>query len=169
MPKRAVVLALLGLLAASCSSAPASASDGGATARPTRTPVPTATAPSAAPPVEPDLPVRTDLQGDVEFTVRPLNLHPDAEVLEFEVMMNTHSVDLGWDLASRSTLKTDTGVEVDATSWPVGGGHHYGGTLVFPASADDGKPVLEAARTVTLVIRDTDVPERIFTWELAAD
>lgn len=96
----------------------------------------------------------------------PLNIDPPGASLDFDVSMNTHSVDLAWDLAAQSVLKTDTGLEVVGLSWPVGNGHHYAGTLSFPATAE-GQPLLDGAATLTLLIRDTDVPERVFTWELS--
>jgi hypothetical protein len=102
----------------------------------------------------------------VEFAITPLNLATPGATLDFDVSMNTHSVDLGWDLAARSTLAADTGLEVTGQSWPVGSGHHYDGTLSFPTAAADGKALLSGAKTLTLTIRDTDVPQRVFTWEL---
>lgn len=110
---------------------------------------------------------RTDSQGAVEFVVTPLNLSAPTETYEFEVVMNTHSVDLAWDLAAQSTLKTDTGLEVQGQSWPAGSGHHYEGTLTFPAKTADGQSLLEGAKSLTLTIRDTDVNERVFVWELS--
>ena len=125
--------------------------------------------PSALPPpgvAEQDL-ARTDAQGAVEFTVTPLSLTAPGEMLEFDVSMDTHSVDLSWDLAAQSLLKTDTGLEVKGLSWPVGSGHHYEGKLTFPAKTADGKALLEGAKTLTLVIRDADAPERVFSWSLS--
>ena len=153
-----LVFALVALGLAACSSTPAtptSASSGS-----TVTPVPSNTQPSA------DL-SRSDSQGAVEFTVTPLNLAAPAETLEFEVVMDTHSVDLAWDLAAQSVLKTDTGLEVQGQSWPVGSGHHYEGTLTFPAKTADGQALLDGAKSLTLTIRDTDVSERVFVWELS--
>jgi hypothetical protein len=109
---------------------------------------------------------RTDTQGAVEFVLTPLNLDAAGATLDFDVSMNTHSVDLGWDLAAQSVLSTDTGLEVTGQSWPVGSGHHYEGTLSFPVSAAGGEALLDGAATLTLTIRDTDVPERSFTWDL---
>ena len=100
------------------------------------------------------------------FEVTPIGLSVAAETLEFEVVMNTHSVDLAWDLAAQSVLRTDTGLEVQALSWPLGSGHHYSGTLTFPSRSADGAPLLDGAQVLTLIIRDTDVPERTFTWEV---
>ena len=112
-------------------------------------------------------PAVTDTQGAVEFVVTPLNLASPGATIDFEVSMNTHSVDLGWDLARQSTLTTDEGLAVIGQTWPVGNGHHYEGILSFPARTTDGKPLLEGATDLRLVIRDTDVPERVFTWELS--
>ena len=110
---------------------------------------------------------RTDSQGSVEFAVTPLNLTSPGETLDFDVSMDTHSVDLSWNLAAQSVLKTDAGLEVKGLSWPVGGGHHYEGKLTFPAKTADGKALLDGATMLTLVIRDADAPERVFVWELS--
>jgi len=155
------------LVLAGCSDV---VSTGGAPPVPTRTPPPSAT-PSAGSELREAAPAtfetRTDEQGSVVFSVTPLNLASPGETLDFEVVMNTHSVDLGWDLAAQSVLQTDTGVEVGATAWPIGGGHHYGATLSFPAITADGEPILDGSTRLTLIIRDTDVPERVFVWALA--
>lgn len=110
---------------------------------------------------------RTDAQGSVEFVVTPLNLTSPSETLEFEVVMDTHSVELSWDLAAQSTLVTDTGLEVTGLSWPRGSGHHVEGKLTFPAKTTDGKLLLEGAEILTLTIRDAGVTERVFEWELS--
>jgi hypothetical protein len=55
----------------------------------------------------------------VEFSVTPLNLESPGETIEFDVSMNTHSVDLLWDLAALSALRTDTGLSVGGLAWPV--------------------------------------------------
>lgn len=160
---RALVVAVAGLTLGACKAqAPAPTPASGGEARsPTRTPPPSATV---------DLPAaelsRSDGQGSVEFAVTPLNLGDPGETLDFEVSMNTHSVDLAWDLASLSTLRTDTGLEVHGLSWPVSSGHHVGGVLRFPAQVD-GRALLDGATEITLVIRDAGAPERVFTWVLS--
>ncbi len=109
---------------------------------------------------------RTDEQGAVTVAVTPLDLNGSGETLEFDVAMSTHSVDLGMDLADRSTLTTDSGLTVAAITWDApGGGHHVSGTLIFPASME-GKSLLEDATQVTLTIRDVDAPERVFVWNV---
>lgn len=109
---------------------------------------------------------REDNQGAVTVEVIPLNLDTPGDTLDFEVAMNTHSVDLSMDLAALATLEADTGLSVVPATWDgPRGGHHVSGTLSFPASVD-GEPLLEGARKLTLTIRDVDAPERVFVWEL---
>ena len=109
---------------------------------------------------------RSDEQNSVEFVITPLNLNAPGDTLNFDVSLNTHSVDLSWDLAAKSALTTDTGLEVEGLSWPVGGGHHYEGTLTFPAETADGTSLLDGAKTLTVTIRDAGAAERVFVWEL---
>lgn len=109
---------------------------------------------------------RIDEQGAVVVEVSPLNLGTPADTLDFSVTMNTHSVDLNMDLATLSTIITDTGVSVQATLWDAPrGGHHVEGRLIFPAT-NDGKSILEGATKLTLTILNVDAPSRIFEWEL---
>jgi len=109
---------------------------------------------------------RTDEQGSVIFTVTPLNLGTPADSLEFDVAMNTHSIDLSMDLAQLATLETDAGVTIQAEKWDaIPGGHHVEGKLAFP-SAQDGTSILEGASKLTLTIVDVDAASRIFEWEL---
>ncbi len=162
---RRILLLLLAFALAACSAVatPAAAppSGNGANANPTAS-----AGQSSSPSPEQDL-ARTDVQGAVEFVITPLNLTSPGETLDFEVSLNTHSVNLSWDLAAQSTLTTDAGLEVKGLSWPMGGGHHYMGTLTFPAKTADGKSLLEGAKKVTLTIRDAAAPIRVFEWELS--
>ena len=113
-----------------------------------------------------DSTTRVDEQGAVTIAVTPLNLDPSANTLEFDVSLNTHSVDLSMDLATLSTLVSDTGITVQATLWDARrGGHHVSGKLIFPATKD-GKSVLEGARKLTLVIIDIDTASGAYEWEL---
>jgi len=109
---------------------------------------------------------RTDEQGAVVVEVTPLNLETPADMLEFDVAMNTHSVDLSMDLAALSTLSTDTGVTVQATKWDATpGGHHVSGKLIFPATSS-GKSILDGTSKLTLTIVNVDAASRAFEWEL---
>ena len=110
--------------------------------------------------------VRTDNQGAVQFAVQPINLDNPGDALQFDLKMNTHSVDLSMNIASLATLVTDTGLSVQATSWEApGGGHHVEGKLTFPATLN-GEPFLKGAKQLTLTIKNVDASTRLFTWNL---
>lgn len=110
---------------------------------------------------------RTSEQGQVTITV---TWQGSSSAPAFVVTMDTHSIDLDrYDLATLATLKTGAGLELQPIAWDAPkGGHHRGGTLVFPATPADGGVSIDAdALTMTLVIRDVaGVPERIFQWTL---
>ncbi|MCL4870062.1 MAG: hypothetical protein KJ063_13945 [Anaerolineae bacterium] len=107
-----------------------------------------------------------DTQGKVTVVVKPLNLDGSAETIDFEITLDTHSVDLSMDLATMSSLTTDNGRQMVATGWDAPqGGHHVSGVLSFPAIVD-GAAWLKGATTLTLTLRDVDVPERVFIWKL---
>ncbi len=109
---------------------------------------------------------RIDEQGAIIIEITPLNLASPTDTFEFDVVMTTHSIDLSMDLATLSTLTTDTGVSVESTLWDAPrGGHHVEGKLIFPATKDD-KSILEGATKLTLTITNVDAPTRIFEWKL---
>lgn len=132
-------------------------------------------APTQALPAQPAQPVGkqatqlaelTDSQGAVTVMVKPLDLNSSPDTLSFEVTLDTHSIDLSMDLAALATLMTDAGQSVQATLWDAPlGGHHLSGTLSFPASIG-GKPILDSAVKLTLIIKDVDAPGRTFAWDL---
>lgn len=131
-------------------------------------PVPQAgvTAPASSP--VPDL-ARMDSQGAIEFVVSPQSWTREANgTIEFEISMNTHSVDLSMDLAKLSTLQTDLGASVAALDWTGGSGHHVVGVLRFPAATSTGLPILDGSALLILTVRDVDAPTRIFQWEIAS-
>jgi hypothetical protein len=142
------------LILAAC-SAPASASDQDST-EPTPVSEEAASANNSL--------TRSDVQGAVTVNVTPLNLDNPSDELEFDIALETHSVDLSMDLATLATLTTDTGITVQATKWDAPrGGHHVEGTLIFPATKD-GKAILDNASELTLMITDVDALSRVFQW-----
>jgi len=150
------VFLILSLILAACS----------ATSTPLQT-VPQPAAVSTEPPQADggDL-TRIDQQGAVTVEVTPLNLDNPSDQLEFDVALETHSVDLSMDLATLATLTTDTDIIVQATLWDAPrGGHHLTGKLFFPATSD-GKSILEGATKLTLTIVDVDASSRVFEWQL---
>ena len=113
-----------------------------------------------------DSAMRIDQQGAIIVEITPLNLDSPTDTFEFDVALTTHSIDLSMDLATLSTLTTDTGISVDATLWDAPlGGHHVTGKLIFPTTKD-GKSILEGASKLTLTILSLDAPTRVFEWEL---
>ncbi len=127
--------------------------------------IPTETAPAPAQAASEET-TRTDQQGAVIVDVTPLNLGNPGQTLDFQVSMDTHSVDLSMDLSTLATLATDTGLQVEPISWDgPRGGHHVSGTLSFP-TAKDGKPLLAGASQLSLTIRSVDADARIFSWSI---
>ena len=107
-----------------------------------------------------------DEQGAVVVAVTPRTFYPGASTVDFEVVMNTHSVDLSMDLTALATLTTDSGAQIVASGWDAPeGGHHVSGLLSFPA-VSDGNNLLEGATTLTLTLENVDTPVRTFTWSL---
>lgn len=110
---------------------------------------------------------RIDQQGAVTVEVTPLNLEDPSTQLEFDVVLDTHSVDLSMDLATLATLTTDTGITVQATLWDAPrGGHHVAGKLIFPVT-NDGRSILEGATKLMLTIVGVDASSRVFEWQLS--
>jgi hypothetical protein len=144
----------LGLLLAACGSptaslpAPATSSASAAAAN---------TAPAG------DSLTQTNDEASVIVEVTPLNLSDkSAATLDFKIVLNTHSVDLAYDLTTIATLGSDAGEQVQPTTWdgPTGGGHHREGTLSFPQLKNRGQ-------VLTLTLRGiAAVPERTFTWKV---
>jgi hypothetical protein len=152
--KRLVLIIMAALLLAACAPAQSAAPSAQA---PANTSIPVAGSP--------DL-VRTDSQGAVTVKITPLNLDKPNDILEFDVAMDTHSVDLSMDLSTLAILTTDTGLTIRASKWDApGGGHHAEDKLSFPAM-QDGKSILVGAKKLTLTITGIDNATRIFTWDL---
>jgi len=109
---------------------------------------------------------RTEIQGEVTLKVTPLNLDNPGDILKFEVILDTHTLELDMDLAALATLTTDTGLTIQPTLWDAPkGGHHAEGTLAFPATLD-GKSILDGVKQLTLTISDIDNATSTFTWDL---
>ena len=157
------ILIILTLLLSACAPKQASTEQTAPVAAPVSNDMNTSSAPAER---DTGGSVRTDEQGAVTFEVTPLNLDSATDTLEFDVSMNTHSVDLSMDLAQLATLTTDAGVSLQAGKWDATpGGHHVEGKLIFPAT-QDGKSVLDGAGKLTLTIVNVDAPTRVFEWPL---
>lgn len=91
-------------------------------------------------PNEAGLAPRTVTAGAVTVKIRPH--HVDDTGAEFEVAFDTHSFDLGFDVAKASRL-TVAGTTWPAPTWSGAGpgGHHREGTLRFASAGDAAGPV----------------------------
>jgi hypothetical protein len=108
---------------------------------------------------------RLDSQGAVEIEIIPPDLNLSRETLDFNVSLNTHSVDLSMDLIPLITLETDTGHRIKPLTWDgPSGGHHLSGILSFPAVLN-GTSVLEGVTRLEIIIENIDAQERVFIWE----
>ncbi|PKN98423.1 MAG: hypothetical protein CVU42_11980 [Chloroflexi bacterium HGW-Chloroflexi-4] len=118
--------------------------------------------PTATP--EPSL-TQTDSQGSITVEITPENLNQVGDTLIFNVILDTHSIDLSMDLAPLTSLTTDTGIVIQASTWDATrGGHHVSGKLIFKTT-DDGKYLLTDVKSFTITIKDLDVPSRQFSWQ----
>ncbi len=92
--------------------------------------------------------------------VTPLELGA-GEPAVFQLVFDTHSVDLDFDVAAAAKLTDDQGTTFGASAWSGDppGGHHRKGTLTFPKT-------IGQAISVTLTLRGiAGVKERTFRWE----
>ena len=102
------------------------------------------------------LAARTVTAGEIDVTIEPTQL--DAQGATFEIILDTHAVELSMDL-TRSRL------DVGGTAWKVAGwtgdgpsGHHREGKLRFSATSPD-----EGTARLTLA----GFPEAVeVTWDL---
>ncbi len=100
-------------------------------------------------------------ENSVSFEVTPMDFQY-GQPLVFEIRMNTHQVDLGFDLMNLATVTTDEGAILVPVAWEgsAPGGHHRDGKLIFPE-------ITLPVGQMSLVVEDVaEVPKRIFTWKL---
>lgn len=94
----------------------------------------------------------------------PLTPNNPGQTLDFQVTLNTQSIDLSMDLATLATLDTNKGRIVRAMVWdPPRGGHHVLEVLSFPAV--DSLPLLNAASKMTLTLLNLGALEWVFIWD----
>lgn len=104
---------------------------------------------------------KTDAQGAVSVEVTPLKMEPLGQT-QFEVSLNTHSVELDDDLSQRAFLYDDKNNVYRPVNWEgsAPGGHHRSGILFFG-------PVIESAESLELILKDVGgVSLRSFKWSL---
>lgn len=98
-------------------------------------------------------------EGTITVAITPKILDPGSQVV-FNVELNTHSVELSYDIAQIAYLSDDTGNIYQPVSWTGGrGGHHIRGVLTFPTLS-------KSAKKVTLTISKIDNQDKVFVWRL---
>jgi hypothetical protein len=108
------------------------------------------------------LPARVSTENGVTVTAKPESLARDAKSWNFEIVLDTHSQDLGDDLVKSAVLVDGAGREYKPTSWDgvAPGGHHRKGVLRFD-------PVSPLPQAIELQIRRAgEARPRVFRWEL---
>lgn len=109
--------------------------------------------------------IQINEQGAVVVEITPLNLNSPGQTLNFNIALNTHSVDLSMDLASLATLSSSNGLNLSGSYWNApSDGHHISGILSFDLSEADIS-LLEETNQLTMIILNLDTSERVFNWQ----
>ena len=100
---------------------------------------------------------QSDDQGEVTVEVMPVSLEPGKEV-KLQVLIDTHSVELDYDLLKLAVLNDDKSNSLKPLSWTGGsGGHHLKGELIFPK-------ISGSTKALELTIARIGGVDRKFKW-----
>ena len=102
---------------------------------------------------------KTDEQADVAVTITPIDILSQSKEWKFDVVMNTHSVEL--ENPTKSIVLVDSqGKEYKSTNWdgPTEG-HHMNGILTF-------NQIIPTPKSVELKVSGVDDVVRSFVWKL---
>ncbi|HCX64660.1 MAG TPA: hypothetical protein DHN33_05570 [Eubacteriaceae bacterium] len=94
----------------------------------------------------------------------------DEDYFNFEVALNTHSVDLdGYDLSKMTSLNVGDEIEITKDiQWTMveGGGHHVSGTIKVPRQYEGEKIDYKDKEYIRLEIMKLDgINSRVFEWK----
>ena len=104
--------------------------------------------------------LKSDERGAVAISVTPLELSSTAPEWKFDVTLNTHSVELDWDMVKTATLVDDGGNSYKPQKWDGAlGGHHREGVLIFA-------PIVPTPTSVELKIAGGVEPVKNFAWNI---
>lgn len=97
--------------------------------------------------------------GVVSVDITPASMEAGEEIV-FDVVMNNHSVDLGYDYMQIATLTDAQGNTYKPKEWAGNSsGHHVSGRLIFP-------DMLNQVEKLTLTLNGVDNETADFSWEL---
>ncbi len=104
---------------------------------------------------------KTEEQASVTVVITPLDLSPNSKEWKFDVVMDTHSVELDQDMTKIAVLVDDQGKEYVPLRWEgaEAGGHHREGVLIF-------NQVTPTSKSVELKVSGIGGVIRKFTWQL---
>ncbi len=104
---------------------------------------------------------KTEEQASVTVVITPLDLSPNSKEWKFDVVMDTHSVELDQDMTKIAVLVDDQGKEYVPLRWEgaEAGGHHREGVLIF-------NQILPMPKSVELKIYDMGDVVRSFSWQI---
>ena len=104
---------------------------------------------------------KIDDQASVTVTVTPTDISVDAKEWKFNVLMDTHSVELDQDMVKATILIDNPGEEYKPLRFEGAGpgGHHREGTLVFA-------PINPYPQHLNLIIKNIGDKDRSFAWIL---
>ena len=107
------------------------------------------------------LETKTDEQASVTVTVTPMDISPQSKEWKFDVVMDTHSVELDQNMIIVATLVADNGEEYKPLRWEgaEAGGHHREGVIIF-------NQVMPIPKSLKLIISGIGGVMRVFTWEV---
>ena len=103
---------------------------------------------------------KTEEQANVTVVITPIDLSPNSKEWKFNIIMNTHSVELDQDMTKVAILIDDQGKEYKAINWEgPSGGHHREGALIF-------SQIIPIPKSIELKISDIGDVVRSFVWQL---
>lgn len=101
---------------------------------------------------------QSNVDNNVTVRVQPINI---SNGIDFEIELDTHSVELNYDLVAISKLSDNKGREYFPVSWegyPLGG-HHRKGILKFTQPEND-------IVSIRLDLNKVAGVDRVFQWDL---
>lgn len=103
---------------------------------------------------------KVDDQASVTVAVTPIDISSKSKEWKFDIVMDTHSVELDQDMTESAVLISDQGKEYKPISWEgSSGGHHREGILTF-------NQIIPVPKSVELKISSIGDVVRSFTWPL---
>lgn len=110
---------------------------------------------------------RTSDERSVKVRVTPLNLSQPGATLDFRIVLETHAIELDYDLARITVLRDDRGNTYQPESWKgPKGGHHVAGVLRFAQAQKILDPL--PAFLELQIAGVAGVPRRSFRWDKSA-